>query len=222
MLRLLRIKYSLLVYLLLFSFITITSSCEDALLEEVMVYSNDFSTGQLSNIENGRLDVFEGDTVIGFYNAEEVKVVVPNLPSHNTLKITVEILVHDSWDGNIDDMGGPDVWYMKLDGQQVVHTTFSNSPCNSLYCMYQSFPSNYPRFNEPKTGAERTDLPGRCQYSGVMGWTSLYRITKLVPHKGGTVELLLGDELKQENTGDPLCDESWSITKIEVSALTVK
>ena len=186
------------------------------------MYQNDFSSLDVANIENALLTEFQNQSVLGPYNASEVSLSLPNLPSHNTVRVSVDILIHDSWDGNSDNVGGPDFWYMRLDGSEVIRTTFSNSPCNTLYCLYQSYPENYPRFLEPKTGAETTLLPGRCQYAGIPGWTTRYRVTKLIPHSRNQLSILLGDELKQTNTPDPLCDESWSIANIEVSTMIIK
>ena len=199
------------------------TSCEDSLLERVVVYSDDFSiSNENSPVVNAKWHEFNGDTVLGWYNAEEISLNLSGLPKHNTIEITVELLVHDSWDGNPDNVGGPDYWYLHLDGEEIVNTTFSNSPCGTNYCTYQAYPENYPRSFEPKTGAIDTSLPGRCQYKNTPGWTSKYRITKLVKHQGNTLSVLIGDQLKQENTLEPGCDESWSISKIEISALTVK
>lgn len=198
------------------------NSCENTLLEEVLVYQNDFSDMDVANIDNALLNKFQNKSVLGPYNASEVAIRIPNLPSHNTVRVSVDILIHDSWDGNSDDVGGPDIWYMQLDGAEVIRTTFSNSPCNSLYCLYQSYPENYPRFLDPKTEAENTQLPGRCQYAGIPSWTTHYRITKLIAHSSSQLAILLGDELKQTNTPNPLCDESWSIANIEVSTLIIK
>lgn len=208
-----------LIFIVLFAFSCISS--EDKLQEEVMVYHNDFSNSDLANIENGKLFVFEGDTVLGYYNDEEVKLNLENLPEHNTIKVTLEILLHDSWDGNTQSVGGPDFWYLEMDDQTVVHTTFSNSPCESTFCLYQSYPDNHPRFNNPKTGALRTDLPGRCQHVNGIGWTSLYSITKLIRHKAEQLSITMGDDLKQDNTPEPICDESWSVASIQVSTLTI-
>lgn len=207
-------------FLVVFS-VTFTS-CEHTLLEEVLVYQNDFSNMDVANIENAQLDEFQGRPVLGPYNLDEVTITVPNLPSHNTVRVSVDILVHDSWDGNSDDVGGPDFWYMQLDGSEIIRTTFSNSPCTSNYCLYQSYPEGFPRFLDPKTGALNTQLPGRCQYEGVFGWTSLYRITKLISHSNRQLTILLGDELKQTNARNPICDESWSIAKIEVTTMIIK
>lgn len=197
-------------------------SCQDDLLDRVQVYSNDFSSLDSSNIVNAKWHEFDGDTVLGWYYNEEISINIPSLPSHNTVEVTIELLVHDSWDGNPDNIGGPDFWYLTLDGKEIVNTTFSNSPCEPFYCFYQSYPENYSRSFEPKTGATDTGLPGRCQYQGVPGWTSKYRLTKLVKHGRPDLTILCGAKIKQLNATDPTCDESWSISKVEVNTLTVK
>ncbi len=197
-------------------------ACETVLTEETLVYSNDFSSSDISDISNGKLHEFNGDTVLGYYHNEEIALSVSNLPSHNAIQVSIDLLVHDSWDGNPDNVGGPDFWYLHLDGVEVLRTTFSNSPCESLFCLYQSYPDPFPRLNEPKTGSMETDLPGRCQYAGQMGWTTRYRISKIINHSGSSIEVLCGDELKQENAPDPVCDESWSVAKIEVTTMTLR
>lgn len=197
-------------------------SCEDRLMERVSVYSEDFSQSDSnSRISNAKWHEFNGDTVLGWFHNEEITLDLKDLPEHNTVEVTVEVLLHDSWDGNADNAGGPDFWYLHLDGEEIINATFSNSPCGSNYCLYQSFPENYPRAFDPKTGALEIDLPGRCQYKGVAGWTSKYRITRLVKHNNQNLLLQIGDRLKQENSPIPQCDESWSLSKLEISTLQV-
>lgn len=203
-------------------FILLSSCQEDPLIGDFLVYENDFSGLDLSQIENGKLHVFQQDTVLGNYNNEEVTFQLEGLPKHNIVRVTVDLLVHDSWDGNVNGSGGPDQWYMKLDQMEVLNTTFSNSPCTYSYCLYQSYPENNGRHFDPKTGAINTNLPGLCQYDSMPNWSSLYRISKLVYHQGSTLEILLGDQLIQENAESPICDESWSLAKIEVSTLSNK
>lgn len=206
----------------LFSFIALVS-CEDKLLEKVTVFSDDFSeSNEGSPVLNAKWHEFDGDTVLGWYHNEEITLNLSGLPKHNTVEVTIELLIHDSWDGNADNVGGPDYWYMHMDGEEIINATFSNSPCGYNYCLYQSYPENHPRTFEPKTGALPVELPGRCQYKNSPGWTTKYRITRLINHNEKQLSILIGDRLKQENVSDPGCDESWSITKIEVSALTVK
>lgn len=197
-------------------------SCQDEVLDRVAVYSNDFSREDDNILTNYKRHEFNGDTVLGWFHNEEVSLVIPDLPAHNTVEVTLDLLVHDSWDGNPENMGGPDRWYFHLDDEVILNTTFSNTPCGSSFCLYQAFPQNYPRTFEPKSEAIETALPGRCQYQGVPGWTSHYRITRLVKHQSSSLTLLFGDELVQLNATDPGCDESWSLSNIQVRTLTVK
>ena len=200
----------------------IQSSCQDRLESDVVVYSSNFNALDLDKYENGRVIVFEGNTLLGNYNNEELSLTVSNLPRHNILRITVDLWIHDSWDGNVDDgIGGPDFWYMEVDGAEVFRTTFSNSPCESLFCLRQSYPNVFFRQNDPRTGAFQTNLPGLCLRAGLPNNTTRYRIVRLVSHVSDSVKITLGDELLQTNSPDPLCDESWSVGEIQVSALIV-
>jgi hypothetical protein len=200
----------------------IFSSCSDTLESEELIYSNNFGLMDLRNFENGRLFIFDGDTLLGFYNNEEVSVTLYDLPSHNIVKLEVELYVHDSWDGNPDDgIGGPDYWYMKIDRQEVFRTTFSNTPCESTFCFRQSYPNDYFRQNDPKTGAIRTDLRGLCLFGAFQNYTTVYNVIRMVSHSADSVKITLGDELKQTNTPNPLCDESWSVGKIQLTTMVV-
>lgn len=187
-----------------------------------VVYSNDFSKSDLTNIENGKLLVFQNDTLLGNYFNEEVTLNLSSLPTHNIVKITVELWVHDSWDGNPDNgIGGPDYWYMKVEGEEIMRTTFSNTPCESTFCIRQSYPADYFRQNFPKTGAVRTNLPGLCHLANQPNNTTVYSISKLVKHSDQKVRITMGDQLLQTNSPNPKCDESWSVGKIEVETLFV-
>ena len=202
---------------LLFAF-----SCTDTLESEVIVYSNDFGDLNLDGFEGARLLVFQNDTISGFYNNEEVVLTVDDLPSHNLIKVTVDIIVHDTWDGNPDDgISGPDYWVMGLDDEELFRTTFSNSPCESTFCLYQSYPDNYTRQYVPKTGAIQTNMPGLCIFGAFDNYSTRYSISKTIEHSDGDVKIQLWDELRGEGNPDPACDESWSIAQIEVSTLVV-
>lgn len=205
---------------MLFGMVGFMTSCLPTAEMEQVVYSNDFSDLDLAGFENARLFVFQNDTVAGYYNNEEVAVTIPNIPAHNYLKITIDILIHDSWDGNSDDgVGGPDIWYMGYDGTEVFRTTFSNTPCESTYCLYQSYPNDYFRQNVPRSGAVQTNLPGLCFFASLPNYTTRYSISKLIEHSNPSVRIYMGDELIANNSPDPLCDESWSIAKVEVEAI---
>ncbi|MBN3521394.1 hypothetical protein JYB62_15390 [Algoriphagus lutimaris] len=203
-------------------FLGFLTSCTDTLESETIVYSNDFSELDLAGFENGKLFIFGKDTLAGYYHNEEVAVNLSDLPSHNLLKVTIDIIVHDSWDGNADDgVGGPDYWFFGIDNQEVFRTTFSNSPCESTYCLYQSYPNTYFRQNVPKSGATQTNLPGLCLFGASNNYSTRYSISKIVEHSNSNVRIYMNSDLIAENSPDPVCDESWSISKIEITALTL-
>lgn len=209
------------VFALVFGAICLLTSCVETVEVQQKVYSNKFSDVDLRNFENGRLFVWVRDTIAGFYHNEEVAVTIPDLPTHNYLKITIELLIHDTWDGNVPDGGisGPDEWYLGADEVEFFRTTFSNSPCVATYCLRQSYPGNYFRQNFPKTGAIQTNLPGLCLFGPVPNYTTRYRISQVIEHVNPSVRVFMGDNLKQTNSPWPACDESWSIAAIEVETI---
>lgn len=212
----LRIPYLLPV----FGLLLMLSSCVETVENQQIVYFNNFSDLNLKGFENGKLFIWRNDTIAGYYHNEEVSVQLNDLPSHNFLKITAEILIHDSWDGNPEDgISGPDFWYMGHDQTELFRTTFSNSPCESTYCLYQSFPNDFFRINRPKTGAIQTNLPGLCIFGAFANYTTRYQVEKLIEHSNPGINIYMGAELIQENSPDPICDESWSIASIKVEAI---
>lgn len=205
---------------LFFGLLILATSCLPTLESEQVVYSNDFGDLNLEGFENGRIFIFQRDTVAGYYHNEEVSVDIKNLPAHDYLKVTIDLLIHDSWDGNSDDgLGGPDFWYMGYDNEEVFRTTFSNSPCASTFCLYQSYPNDYFRQNIPKSESVRTNLPGRCIFASLQNYTTRYSVSKLVPHSNPNVKIYMGAELVGLTSADPVCDESWSIANIEIVAI---
>lgn len=207
--------------LVLFSLFLIFASCTDTLESSEVVYFNNFSKLDLKGFENGKLFVFERDTVAGFYHNDEVSLSVEELPPHNLLKVTLDILIHDSWDGNPDNgIDGPDFWYFGLDNKEVFRTTFSNSPCESTFCLYQSYPDNYFKQNVPKSGAIRTNQPGLCLFGAFENYTTRYSISKIVEHQNNSVRIHMNSDLISQSP-DAVCDESWSLASITVEALTL-
>jgi len=204
----------------IFGLTVVCFSCVETVENQTLVYSNNFSTVDLAGFENARLFVWRNDTIAGFYNNEEVAVTINNLPTHNYLKVSVEVLIHDSWDGNVDDgLSGPDYWFMGLDETETYRTTFSNTPCAPTYCLYQSYPNTFFRQNRPKTGAVDVNMPGLCLFGRTDNYTTRYVVEQLIEHSQSEVRLFMGDELKQTNSPSPICDESWSIASIRVSAI---
>jgi len=197
--------------------------CNTHVSNQVVVYNNDFESGDLSNISNGILTQFNGSTVLGRYNNGYFTLSLNNLPRHDLVMISFDFYTHDTWDGDKPPPDGPDIWQMLVDGNSYINATFSNAACPAgNLCTPQSYPFDYPNFyNNPKTGAYNTNLPGVCLMQNVMGWTTQYKIVKTITHSSSTLTLQCLDKLVQTNSPNPLCDESWSVDNINIQVITL-
>lgn len=199
------------------------SSCSKTVRNETEIYFNDFETGDLSGISNGYLYEYNGSTVLGRYNQSGFKLLLTDLPKHDLVEISFDLFIHDSWDGNklgIDDVDGPDIWQLLIDGEMYINASFSNIACvnaNGVFCPPQSYPADYPNNNNyPRKGAYRANLPGACHPNGTTTW---YKITKIISHTKSKILLQAVDQLVQKNSDDPACDESWSIDNIKINTI---
>lgn len=210
-------------------------SCNESLRDSFVIYENDFETSDLQFINGGKVSTYNGNQVIGYYNKGGFDVELADLPDHAYVKISIDLYIHGSWDGNF--MGdstypvGPDIWGMNIDDwvtsknkasyQRFFETTFSNSPCNSTYCLRQSFPDIFPSNFNPKTSAISQDLPESCIiWSGDK--TSLYHVEKIFPHTGKVLAVKFYDKLKQLNVEDEYCDENWSLDNLKITLYSVE
>jgi len=201
---------------------TILSSCQQRLLDELTIYTNDFSESNLKGIdtEHGIVE-FNGSNALGFFNNNGFKLELNDLPGHNMVKVSLDLHIHNYWNGNSQGVEGPDIWKMLIDNEEIVNTTFANTFCGSTYCQYQSYPENRIRSFPPKTGAVDTNLPGLYEQTNNLGWTTKYRITRIINHTNNSILLQCFDELRQENVSLPQEDESWSVGRIVISVLNV-
>ncbi|QJD97547.1 hypothetical protein HH214_17540 [Mucilaginibacter robiniae] len=199
-------------------------SCKKDTKSETVVYTNNFESGNLNNINGGVTETYNGTKVLGRYNNGQFTLSVPNLPKHDMVEISFDLYIHDNWDGNtlgIDGVDGPDIWQMLVDGNIYFNTTFSNLYCNpGVFCPPQSYPNNYPNNNHnPKIGSYQTGLPPACNATSY--GTTLYKIDKVISHSSSTVQLQCLDHLIQKNASDPKCDESWSVDNIQIKAIAL-
>jgi hypothetical protein len=206
--------------------VCIFSTCKKSAQQVQEVYRNTFEQPDLTRISGGIINTYDGSKVLGYYNDGGFSLTLDDLPGHELVTVSFDLYTHDTWGGNnIGDAGvadGPDLWQMKVDGDTYINTTFSNSVCNGVYCLQQSYPRNYPYSNDPGTGAARTDLPGVCNLSGIKGGTFMYKIQKEIRHEKGTLVIEFKDLLKQSNAQYPICDESWSLDNLVVTTSVLK
>jgi hypothetical protein len=207
--------------LLLLPFIFIIS-CKKTVHNETTVYSNDFETGDLSNITNGVISQFNGSSVLGRYSKGFFILTLNNLPQHDLISVSFDLYIHDNWRGSLLP-DGPEIWQMLIDGNTYINTTFSNFGCApGNICPPQSYPDNYPNnYNNPRTGAYRTDLPGACSLQTSPNGTTMYKITKTFRHSGKTISVECLDNLDQKDYADPKCEKSWSVDNINIQAITL-
>ncbi len=207
-----------------FLLFVLLSSCAKDTKSDAVIYSNTFETGDLKGVTNGAISSFNNTQVLGMYNNSGFDLTLNDLPDHDIVVISFDLYVHDSWDGNkagLDNMDGPDIWQLKADGSLYINTTFSNNDCPSgTLCAPQSYPADYPNnYNNPKTGASKTDLPGVCSWATNAKGSTLYKISKRISHTDKILQIQCLDKLSQKNAADPKCDESWSVDNIVVSVI---
>jgi len=189
---------------------------------EIVVYSNDFENGDLSNITGGVLGQFNGSKVLGQFSNGDFILSVNNLPKHDLITVSFDLYIHDNWRGNLPP-DGPEIWQMKIDNAVYTYATFSNLGCKpGNICPPQSYPANYPSTeNNPQTGAYRTDLPGVCSLASSPTGTTMYKITKTFKDSYNTLSLECLDNLDQKDFSNPKCEKSWSIDNIVIQAITL-
>lgn len=218
----LRNKYFLIV---LFINTILFSSCFKNLPDKAVVYNNDFESGSQHKLSilslNGVVDSvktfqFNGGKVFGNFNNNRIELKLDSLPTHNTLKITFDLYIHDKWDGDYLIPGGnniPDAWQMLLDGGQIHVTTFSNSNFG------QSYPKNYVAgtpSNPARSDAWDTNLPGLCTLKSSPNGSTLYKIEITTAHTNNRAIISCNDALQPFGS---FCQKSWSIDNLMVTAI---
>ena len=220
-------KIFLLVLITLFS-----CSQPEELRRNELFYNNDFESGNLDAIDGAQLITFNNTTVLGNYNNDGFTLSLNDIGAHDLIYITFDLYIHDSWDGNFNgfDPDQADAWFIELvsdfDGDtsnpsDLWETSFSNSVCNPVYCLRQSYPEDFPFENLPRKGSSRL-LPGLCSLESDENGTSLYTIEKGFEHTGNALLINFYDKLYQPNVADERCDESWSLDNLKVRVITFK
>lgn len=208
-----------------------TFSCEDDfdIIEEDF-YSYDFES-DYTNLDSVFVSEFNGSRVLGPFNNSGFSAQWENLPDHDYIRLTFDLYIHDSWEGNSNDSGNGlldhDAWIIEFDPHLKVkphkkvyfETTFSNSLCIPGWCFTQSYPGEFPSNNRARTEANPRYLFGRCLYADAPNGTSVYRMNKIFPHDENSVVIAFYDRLKQDGPFPALCEESWSLDNLSISLI---
>ncbi|MXV51716.1 hypothetical protein GS399_12095 [Pedobacter sp. HMF7647] len=205
-------------------FVLTIPSCTKDLATQETVYENDFDKGSLNAIVNGRIDTYNGSKVLGRYEESGFNLVLSDLPKHDMIRVSFDLYIHDSWNGNAPAPFGPDIWIMDMDNANYIYTTFANTNQTDTAGVRQSFPKTYLPFagNLPYTNAIDKTLDGVCSLQGVSGGTAVYRIEKSIYHTQNSFTLGCYGQLEHADASDKKCDASWSVDNLRVKTVVYK
>lgn len=185
-----------------------------------------------TNMDSVYVSEFDGDNVLGPFNNSGFSVHWEDLPKHDYVRLTFDLYIHDTWEGNSNNSGtglpDHDAWFIELDPQLNLkshervyfETTFSNGPCEPGWCFGQSYPNEFPFQHEAREGTAIKYLNGRCLYADSPFGSSMYRIDKIFPHTRNSIVIAFYDRLKQDAPFPPLCEESWSLDNLSISFIS--
>lgn len=208
-------------------YVVVLGACK-GISRETEVFNSDFDRGIPVNVVNGKVEQYNGTGVLGRYTDGGFNVEVKGMKAHDMLKITFDLYIHDSWDGNSAGPNGRDVWIMNIDGFSNTYVTFANGLCTNCT---QSYPELQPPFrnntfqfalNRPNSNAIKTDLPGACKLKDVNGGTSMYRIQRTFNHTGSTLDLGCFGQLEDADPASKMCNESWSVDNMRITAIELR
>jgi hypothetical protein len=136
---------------------------------------------------------------------QTIRLTLTNLPPHAALRLTFDLLVLKSWDGN-SPRYGPDRWALAVaDGPVLLETTFSNNPKVAKEGSHQNYPQPQAL---PRTGATRTNSLGYKFFGD-----SIYSLEFSFPHLGPALKLDFRGSLFE---GKGLADESWGLDNVRL------
>ncbi len=182
------------------------------------VYFNDFEAESAGNEWTSyalQSTPVESRTFLGKFGNENVGLHLENLPEHEALRLSFDLYIIGSWDGNTQP--GPDEWGVRLaNGLPLLHTTFCVSSPNS------GRTQNFPEWvgggsHEQRTGADESNSLGYWWSNDVrpvpVQTDAVWHLSIVFPHLGSDVDLnFFGRGLQ------PLEDEAWGLDNVRVEA----
>jgi hypothetical protein len=157
---------------------------------------------------------------LGEFGNQTVGLRFESLQAHSTITIDFDLYVIRSWDGNLAQFGGPDIFRV-VDGTDSLdfQTTFSNNyPFGTLF--NQAFPGEYPGglFSSQFGARERQSLGYTFDTFpiGVLPMDAVYHFTLDFEHSNPTLLIAF----RAQNLSS-LTDESWGLDNVVVATETV-
>jgi hypothetical protein len=157
---------------------------------------------------------------LGEFGNQTASLRLENLQAHSMVTVDFDLYVLRSWDGNLAQFGGPDIFRV-VDGTGSLdfQTTFSNNyPFGDLF--NQAFPDQYPGglFPSQFGAAEKQSLGYTFDTFpiGVLPMDAVYHLTLSFGHSNPTLLI----SFSAENLSS-LTDESWGLDNVVVTTNTV-
>lgn len=195
---------------------------------DILFYRHDFETPAGSEWCLLRQDVTPtGRSFLGQFSNETACLLLKDLPQHTWLKISFDLFLIRSWNGNqeiwrpnspngpgltqpesaeVDWVVGPDRFRVQADGLALLGTTFANYPA-----FPQAYPGSYPGGIYPtQTGAAEINTLGYNFDAGPMN--SVYHLTFVLQHSSSQLALDFSALGLQEIT-----NESWGLDNLQVA-----
>lgn len=144
----------------------------------------------------------------GRFGKETVGLMLNNLPPHNSVTVSFDLFIIQSWDGNATDYG-PDIWELNVgSGPTLLRTTFSNHSSRR-----QAYPDWYPGGDHPGlSAATETDTLGYPIVGGSIVGDSVYRLNFTFSHSASSLTFNFHGSPTQD-----IPDESWGLDKVVVT-----
>ncbi len=166
-----------------------------------LIYTNGFSSnaGSEWSVTNITSPTF-GEKFLGPLGLQTVRLTLTNLLPHQRIRLSFDLYILGSWDGN-DTQYGPDIWGCRVQGgTNFLRTTFAYSGGQKR----QAYPGAYPGGDYPTgTGALLTNT--------LYGGDFIYRFLFEADHSSNSVAIeFYGENLQQ------IEDESWGLDNVSV------
>lgn len=198
---------------------TLPVSCFKSLTTTNIVYENNFENGNRNTLDVSawnnsgsfgpvndlRIINYNGTKVLGQLNNSVVQLNLVNLPSHQILRVELDLYLHNQWKN--------DLWIMSFNGVNRLLTGFSND--STVLQSYPNWFGNGSSLSPAGADASNLNLPGTCNPVNISSWgTSKYRIIQTIAHSEKNFVLNFSDA---GGTANDTCRRSWSIDNLKVS-----
>ncbi len=173
----------------------------------LLIYSNGFDTaiGPEWSLTNRQVTPVGARHFLGPFGRTTLTLSLTSLPSHTKARISFDLFVIGSWDGNSSN-NGPDTWELNLaGGPTLLHTTFLGA--GLIPSLFQAYPGAYPGSSFPaRTGATEIDTLG---YGS--GGDAVYQLSFTFTHSASAAQFnFVG------GTTESISNESWGLANVTV------